>query len=146
MLREGIEISGADIQLDGLTDPACTHIEGIPHSGVLLRFANTFMGSDPSGLAVARDALAEAMGGECLVDAVGVASTFQRMDRIADGTGIPSDGPIALMQADLASLLGTDKFLSAGNTKAIPWHKRLLFKLLVIPKMKKLIREKSGAA
>lgn len=144
MLREGIEIAGEDIKLDGLTDPACTKIEGIPHSEELLRFANAFMGTGSDDLAATREAIVVAMGVESMVDAVGVASTFQRMDRIADGTGIPSDAPIAVMQEELAKSLGTDQYLSAGNTAAVPWYKRLFINLLVIPQMKKMIRQKSN--
>ena len=145
MLREGIEISGEDINLDGLTDPACTKVEGIPYSEALLLFANAFMGEDKEELTKARERLAEEMGVDCMVDAVGVASTFQRMDRIADGTGIPADPPTAIMQEELARMLGTDQYVSAGNTQPSPWWMRLILKVLVIPKMKKMIREKSAS-
>ena len=144
MLREGIELEGKSVNLDGLTDPACTQIEGIEHSEPLLLFANAFMGNDKAALADARDNLAKAMSIEAMVDAVGVASNFQRMDRIADGTGIPSDGPIAMMQEDLAKMLGTDQYQSASNTKPLSWIQRLLFKLVVIPKLKKVIKDKSS--
>lgn len=144
MLREGIEISGDDISLDGLTDPGCTKIDGIPHSEALLLFSNAFMGNDKAELDKARERLVEEMGAECAVDTVGVTSTFQRMDRIADATGIPADAPTAIMQEELAQLLGTDQYLSAGNTSPSPWWKRIILKLLVIPKMKKMIREKSA--
>jgi len=143
MLREGIELQGKSINLEGLTDPACLNIEGIEHSDSLLIFANAFMGDDKAALAKARDRLVEAMGVDAMVDAVGVASTFQRMDRIADATGIPSDGPIALMQEDLAKQLGTDQFQSAGNTKPLTWIQRLIFKLVVIPQLRKKIKAKS---
>lgn len=144
MLREGIEIEGESIALDGLTDPACTRIEGIHHSEPLLRFANAFMGDDSKVLAEARDELAEEMGTEAMVDAVGVASIFQRTDRIADATGIRSDEPIAIMQEDLAQMLGTDKYVTAANTKPLSWVKRLMFKLVVIPQMRKIMKEKSS--
>ena len=144
MLREGVELEGKSINLDGLTDPDCTNIEGIPNSEVLLKLANAFMSKDKAALATARDALVEEMGEEALVDAMGVASIFQRMDRIADATGIPSDGPVAMMQEDLAKLLGTDQYVSAGNTKPMFWIKRTMIKLVAIPQIKKMIREKSG--
>lgn len=143
MLRESIEISGESINLDGLTDPACTRIEGIPHSDVLLTFANAFMEDDPAGLAAARQNLVNEMGMETMVDAVGVVSSYQRMVRIADATGIPTDDPIAIMQEDLAEQLGTNKYVSAANTKRSSWFKRLLLKLVVIPKIRKLIKDQS---
>ena len=144
MLREGVEIKGETVQLDGLADPACTRIDGIEHSEVLLCFSNAFMGDDPEELAATRDALAEEMGLKAMVDAVGVASNFQRMVRIADATGIPTDGPGAIMQEDLVELLGTDKYASAGNTNPLPWYQRLFYKLLIIPILKKHIRKASN--
>lgn len=143
MLRESIETTGESIDLAGLTDPACTRIEGIAHSEPLLKFANAFMGEDAAALVTARQALAKAMGPEAMVDAAGVASNFQRMVRIADATGIPSDDPIAVMQGDLVEQLGIDKYVSAANSKPISWIKRLILKILVIPKLKQTIKEKS---
>lgn len=143
MLREGVKITGDSIEFEGLSDPNCVHIEGIPHSEPLLRFANAYMGDDEAALVETRDALAKAMGPEAMVDAVGVASNFQRMDRIADATGIPADAPTAIMQKDLAEKLGTNKYVSAGNTKPPSWFTRLIMKLIVIPKMRKKIRDKS---
>lgn len=144
MLRESIEIAGKTIDLNGLTDPACTRIEGIAHSGPLLRFANAFMGNDAAALVEAREALATAMGAEAMVDAAGVASNFQRMVRIADATGIPSDDPIAVMQGDLVEQLGIDKYVSAANAKPISWLKQLIVKILVVPRIKQMIKEKSS--
>jgi hypothetical protein len=145
MLREGIELDGDSIDLEGLTDPDCKHIEGIPHSDALLQYANAFMGNDKARLAETREHLAKEMDTEAMVDAVGVASNFQRMDRIADALGIPSDGPVAMMQEDLVSLLGTDKYVSAGNTKPLSWLQRIIIKLVMIPKIKKRIKDLSGA-
>ena len=68
MLREGIEITGEDIKLDGLTDPSCTNIEGIAHSDALLVFANAFMGDDKSALSKSVEMLAQKMGAERLAD------------------------------------------------------------------------------
>lgn len=144
MLREGIELDGEDINLEGLTDPDCTKIDGIPNSEAILRFSNAFMGQGEASLEDARAQLANEMGVKAMVDAVGVASNFQRMDRIADATGIPSDGPIAMMQEDLVTLLGTDKYASAVNTPSIPWWKRIIIKLVMLPKIKKRIKELSN--
>lgn len=112
--------TGEPLNLDGLTDPNCTEIEGIPNSNVLLRFANAFMGSDPDELTAAREVLVEQMSPEAMVDAAGIASNFQRMTRIADATGIPleewGDEEMDGMTNDLIKTLGTDKYGSAVNT------------------------------
>jgi hypothetical protein len=38
------------------------------------------------------------------------------MVRIADGTGIPLDAPLAMITADMQKEIGTDQFPSAVNT------------------------------
>lgn len=145
MLRESIEIAGGDsINMDGLTDPACTEIPGISHSKVLLDYSNAFMGDDDQALDKARDALVREMGDAELVDAAGVASNFQRMVRIADATGIPSDPPMAIMQEDLAEQLGVNDYVSAANTKKATGLKRLFMKLIVIPQVRKVMKKQSG--
>jgi len=113
-----LQTSGEDLDLDGLTDPNCTHIEGIPQSGVLLRFANAFMGTDADALTLAREALANEMGPEAMVDAAGVAANFQRMVRIADSTGIRLESmgdEMDAMTEELNVKLGINKYLSAAN-------------------------------
>lgn len=121
MLRVSIlEKTGADIDLDGLTDPNCTHLEGIPHADVLLRFANAFMGTDADALALARDALANEMGSAAMVDAAGVASNFQRMVRIADSTGIRLESmgdEMDAMVEELNDKLGINDYASAANSR-----------------------------
>lgn len=144
MLRESIEAKGESIDLEGLTDPACTRIEGIPHSEALLKFANAFMGKDSAAFGEAREALARDMSPEAMVDAAGVASNFQRMVRIADATGIPSDAIIAVLQEDLCEKLGINEYVSAANTQPSSWFKRLIIKLVLIPKFKRMLKEKSS--
>ena len=144
MLRESIELTGDSINLDGLADPACTRIDGIPHSEALLIFANAFMGDDTQALVAARERLAEEMSPEVLVDVAGIASNFQRMVRIADSTGIPSDAMMVVLQEDMCEKMGLNKFGSAANTKPVPWFKRLILKFLVIPQFRQKIKEKSS--
>ncbi len=143
MLRESIEASGAAIDLEGLTDPACKEIVGIPHSGALLQFADAFMAGDTGALVAARENLVKTMSPLAMVDAAGVMSNFQRMVRIADGTGIPSDDILAVMQEDLCEKLGINEYCSAANTKRVPWLKRVLIKLVAIRKFRQVIKEQS---
>ena len=144
MLRESIENAGDSIDLEGLADPTCTQIEGIPHSEVLLRFANAFMGNDTDLLAETRETLAKEISPEALVDAAGIASNFQRMVRIADPIGIPSDDLMMVLQEDLCEKLGLNEYVSAANSKAPSWFKRLVIRLVGIPKFKKILKEKSS--
>ena len=112
-------MAGQSINMDGITDPACLEIEGIPHSGVLLRFSNAFMQGNDSELAEARQQLAAEMGSAAMVDAAGVASNFQRMVRIADGTGIPLESMGEETDAlvnELNEKHGINKYVSAANS------------------------------
>ncbi len=112
-----LEKTGEDIDLEGLTDPNCTRIEGIPHSEVLLRFANAFMGTDANALTQARDELVNEMGAPVMIDAAGVASNFQRMVRIADGTGIQLDSmgdEIDAMVEETNEKLGINEYLRSS--------------------------------
>ena len=62
---------------------------GVPHGDALVSFAEAVVSRDRQRIATTRDALIEAMGVEAMVDAAAVVSNFERMVRIADGTGIP---------------------------------------------------------
>ena len=146
MLRESATYTGTSVNLDGITDPDCTRIDDVPHSEALLRFCDTFLGGSIEESAAARDALAAEMGEAAMIDAAGVVSNFQRMDRIADGTGIPSDGPMMMLQQEFVEQLGLDRFTSAGNTPEMSWLKRLLVKFIAMPRYRQLIDSKNKAA
>ena len=87
MLRESIEMKGGSIDFDGLTDPSCNEIRGVPNSRELLQLADACLGDDSAALVAARQALVDKMGSAAMIDTVGVISNFQRMVRIADATG-----------------------------------------------------------
>ena len=59
------------------------------------------------------------MGPDALVDAAAVVGNFQRMVRIADGTGIPVDKQMNVLTAGLREDLGIDRFASRANTAEV---------------------------
>ncbi len=136
MLRESATSNGETVNLEGLSDPACTQLDDVPHSQALIRFSDAFLARDAETLAAARDALEQAMGVEAMTDVAGVASNFQRMDRIADATGIPSDAPMVIMAEDIIEQLKLNEFVSAGNTPKLSWLKRQIVKLLAVPALR----------
>ena len=146
MLRESVKLSGGSIDFDGLTDPSCTEIRGVPNSHELLQFTNACLGDDAAALAATRQALVDNMGSGALVDTVGVISNFQRMVRIADATGIPSDDAMLVMSADLREQLGINRYVSAANSEQPPFFQRLLLKFVAVRQFRKMIREASKAA
>jgi hypothetical protein len=83
---------------------------GVAHGAELIAFAEALVAHDEPALATARAALVGAMGAAATVDAAGVASNFERMVRIADGTGITLDGPMARASDELRAELGLQEF------------------------------------
>ena len=143
MLRESVELTGGSIDFDGLTDPSCTEIKGVPDSRELLQFANACMGVEGADLETARQALVDRMGSAAMIDTAGVVSNFQRMVRIADATGIPTDGPMQVMSEDLREQLGINRYVSAANTGQPSLFQKLMLKLIGVRMFRKMIREAS---
>lgn len=146
MLRESATLTGTSVNLEGISDLSCTRIADVPHSEALLRFVDTFLGDDAEAFAAARNSLAVEMGAAAMVDTAGVASNFQRMDRIADGIGIPSDDPMALMQQEFVDQLGLDRFASARNTPKMSWLKRQMVKWFGVSAVRRKIESKNLGA
>ena len=122
MLRASIEYSGTEGELQGISEGAKAGDAGIEHGACLTGFVDAAMRGDAAELATARDALRDAAGSAALVDAAGVLGNFERMVRIADGTGIPLDGVASALSSDFRQDLGLDDFrsrrLAGGGTTA----------------------------
>lgn len=112
MLRASIEYSGSGADLNGIVEGAKAGGGGIAHGELLTNFVDAAVGGDPAELDTARDALRDAAGSEALVDAAGVIGNFERMVRIADGTGIPLDNVVNALSGDIQEELGLDTFES----------------------------------
>jgi hypothetical protein len=110
------EIEGARTDLHALTDPDAASRAGVPHARELLALAEAVVEGDEARLLAARAAAQAALGPGAFVAAAAVASNFERMDRIADATGIALDAPLAAMSGALRADLGLDAFASAANT------------------------------
>jgi hypothetical protein len=80
---------------------------------------------DGEALRAARERVCDELGAEALVDAAAVIGNFERMVRIADGTGIPLDEPVAMVSADMREELGIDAYGGAESTGEIRGVKRL---------------------
>jgi hypothetical protein len=102
---------------------------GILHGLELQTFAEAAARRDAENLTTCREALLQAAGSDVLVDAAAVVGNFQRMVRIADGTGIPVDGLMVALSGSIADDLNLRRFSSAQNTPG----RTLLQKLTSIP-------------
>jgi hypothetical protein len=122
------EISGEAVDVRAVTDAAIA--SGVAHGEALLALADAVVTEDVAGLEQARGRLLAALGPAGFVDAAAIAANFERMVRIADGTGIPLDTPVRMVTADLRDALALGSFRSAANTPAPPPGQRLLGRAL----------------
>ena len=109
-------MSGSRVDLHAVTDPSAAASSGVAHAEALLGFADALVGADEEALDRARARVLDELGSEGLVDAAAVASNFERMVRIADSTGIPLDGPLDALSADVRQDLGLERYGSSANT------------------------------
>ena len=107
MLRESSRTHEESVDFAAVMDGDVE--SGVPHGAELVRFAEAVVEGSAADCEAARQALADAMGTEALVDAAGVISNFERMVRVADATGI-SIGPMSEEDHALVRELGIDRF------------------------------------
>lgn len=127
------------MDVHAVVDPARAATSGVAHAAALLALVDALVDGDDAALAGARARVRGELGAAALVDALAVAANFERMVRIADGTGIPLDAPVAIATADARAALGIDDYTAAANTPPPPWLQRLLAPLLR-PLMNALLR------
>ena len=123
MLRVSAKTSGDDVDLAGIVadDEIAT---GIPGDRALLAFAEAGLGDDAEATAAARQRVVEELGEASMIDAACIIANFQRMVRIADGTGIALDAGVAALTADLREDLGINAYGAAKLTPEPGWPAR----------------------
>ena len=102
---------GEDLNLQAVVDGAEID-SGVPHSTEFINFVEAVL-TNEADLTSARNQLMDAVGAQGMVDASAVIGNFQRMTRIADGTGIPVDAMVAEMTVEMREDLGLNTFASA---------------------------------
>jgi len=102
---------------------------GVADGRVIVDFVDALLRS-PTELDDGRSALVEELGREGLVDVAAVVAQFQVMNRVADATGIPLDGSLEVVAADLQEELGLRRFASSANSPEAGTGGRLMRKLL----------------
>jgi len=131
MLRASIETTGGEVDLSGLTDASSAEASPVRGAGALVGFVEATLSAAALSaaapeIAKARDRVRNELGSEALVDAAAIIGNFERMTRIADGTGIPLDVPVRVATESLRSELGLDRFESAAHTPAVRgWQRGL---------------------
>lgn len=103
---------------------------GIPAAGPLVALVEAAVARDATALAAAHAEVRAAVGEAGLIDACAVLGNFERMTRIADGTGIPLDTAAQMLSDDLREQLDLDRFESAGNSEPLPAWARVVAPVL----------------
>jgi len=126
MLRASIETQGEEVDLRGLTDGKAAGESSIFGAAALVGFAEATLGGNADEIAVARDLVRSELGSEALVDAAAVIGNFERMVRIADGTGIPLDAAVNVATEEIRAELGIDAFASEERKSEVATWQRLM--------------------
>lgn len=129
MLRASSDATGSSYQLDAITRGQAAGDGNIPHGSLLVELVDAAHAGNESALAPLRAKVEEALGEEALVDACAVFANFQRMVRIAEGTGIPVDGIMLSLSGDLRSDLGLESFSGAERSR-VSAPRRLLHRAM----------------
>ena len=89
---------------------------GVPGGGEILAFADAVIGPDRAAVDRARRNLADSLGPVAVSAAAAIAATFTKNDRIANGTGIPSELRMLRNSKEIRAELGINGFRSSANT------------------------------
>lgn len=111
MLRASSQTIDAEVELRSVVDGNSID-SGVPGGALLIDFVEAAL-TEETKLSAARNELEAALGSEALVDAAGVIGNFQRMVRIADGTGIPLDARSVESSESMRKTLHLNEFESA---------------------------------
>jgi hypothetical protein len=148
LLRASGETTGRDYRLEFVNDGKAAAASGVAHADALVALAEALVGDDDAALDAARQRALEQIGPAALVDAVAVASNFERMVRIADGTGIPLDTPMNLVSEDVREELHLGRFAAATHTPDVAAWQRPLGRVLrkLMPRILKLAGSRMAKA
>lgn len=108
MLRESSIAFGYALDIRAIADDS--YESGVPGGDVLLPFVDSVMAGSDEDRRAARAAIVDALGTESLVDAAAVHGNFQMMNRVAEGTGIPTPGASIQREWEMIEALGLNGF------------------------------------
>jgi hypothetical protein len=106
-------MKGETIDLHAVTESGRS--SGVEHGDVLVAFAEAVVDGDAGAITLTRRRVIDAMGVEAMVDAAAVVSNFERMVRIADGTGIPLGDRLEAIGRPALDELGLDRLRAGGH-------------------------------
>lgn len=141
MLRASIESEGGEGDVRAIIDSEAARTSGIPGAAALVAFVDATLGAEDDELAAARSRVRAELGSAALVDAAAVIGNFERMVRIADGTGIPLDAPVNVGSEGLRAQLGIDRFAAAARNAPVGALQRLIGRIAA-PILRRVLRRR----
>ena len=100
--------------MEALLDPE--QDSGVPGGREILAFADAVIGPDRAAIGPARLDLANSVGPAAVLAAAAIAATFTKNDRIANGSGIPSELRMLRNSKAIRAELGINDYRSSVNT------------------------------
>ena len=113
LLRRSGEISEESYNLSGVMGDADV---GVEDEDLLVSIAEAVCAGDPVDLARMRAEAIGCIGTEKFVDAVGIASGFNGITKVANATGIPLDTRTEEVTASLREQIGIDNYSESHKT------------------------------
>ena len=107
LLRRSGEISEESYNLSGVLGDDDV---GVEDEGLLVAIAEAVFAGDPIDLAHLRAEAVRTIGAEKFVDAIGIASGFNGITKVANATGIPLDTKTEEVTASLRQQIGIDDY------------------------------------
>lgn len=111
MLRESAIAFRYDLNVAAIRDPSLSI--GVPGGTELLCLVDISIGISDDSIANVHSAIIELLGPEALVDAAAVFGNFQMMNRVAEGTGIPTPSQTIQREADTIDTLNIRRFIKS---------------------------------
>ena len=129
LLRASGQLNDEDVNLQGMVAEAEMDT-GVASGDRLIGFADAVLEREASNITQKREELERELGRGATVDAAAIVANFQRMVRIADGTGIPLDEPVLMMTQGIREELNINSYNAAANSPDLPLLKKLLGRAL----------------
>ena len=114
MLSWSSEINQQPVDIRAVTDGTVDPL--LPGGLALLNLVDAVLARSTPDIKAAGDAVGAELGWAGLVDAAAVIGNFQMMNRVADGTGMPTGRGSRTRNAALIELLGLDRFDHADES------------------------------
>lgn len=107
LLRRSGNQKNEEYNLTGVTGSSRV---GIEHEDIMLMIAEAVVSSEPDAITAMRQQASAEIGEQQMLDAIGIASGFNGITKIANATGLPLDQRTRHITAELRHVTGIDDY------------------------------------